>query len=156
MGRKKKKIVCCTIFIFQLHNQTTSCSRWESTEGTTVFEHMSEEVEGSAGRHQDQTVNWQAVAARGGASQCEGWGSVCPLSSTTTDASWTRPTSLCFFVFFLVCLSSAVFSWFPQSYKFGLLEGLQLNYHVIIILTIILAKNQFIYKITENDVIFES
>lgn len=147
------EIVCRTIFIFQLHNQTTSCSRWESTEGTTVFEHMSEEVEGSAGRHQDQTVSWQAVAARGGVSQCEGCGSVCPLSSTMTDASWTRPTTLCFF--FLVCLSFAIFSWFPLSYKFGLLVRLQLNYNVIIILTIILAKNQFIYKISEHDEIFE-
>ena len=58
-------------------------------------------MEGSAGRHQDQTVSWQAEAARGGVSQCEGCGSVCPLSSTMKDASWTQPTSFCFVFLFL-------------------------------------------------------
>lgn len=37
MEKKKKKQ--CAIFIFQLHNQTASCSPWEHTEGTAAFKH---------------------------------------------------------------------------------------------------------------------
>lgn len=42
-GREK----CCTIFIFQLHNRITSCSRRESTEGT-FFEQISQEAKAAA------------------------------------------------------------------------------------------------------------
>lgn len=42
-GREK----CCTIFIFQLHNRITCCSRRESTEDT-FFEQISQEVKAVA------------------------------------------------------------------------------------------------------------
>lgn len=59
-GRKK---MWRTIFIFQLHNQTTSCSPWEGTEGTTVFKHMSkEEAKGFAGVREYETVKLASEA----------------------------------------------------------------------------------------------
>lgn len=40
--------MCSTIFIFQLHNQTASCSPWECTEGAAAFERAAEAAQGSA------------------------------------------------------------------------------------------------------------